>query len=286
MAANSSEVVAASCNSTEDLSWTMRRLAVPTSLRSVAIKLNLCDYRTGDSGTTTSVEFVQFIVSALRRHCPDLDDILLLEHDSSGTRAEHLFALLGFKELAARERCRLFDPAEAEWQLVDSVGGLRVELPRDVLLADLLINAPKLKFHGRTAYTGALKNNFGLLRRKWKVPYHARLCESIVASNLHLSRQLVLVDGLITISGRGPAYGIPFRSNIVMASWDPVAADYAGARWLGIPHAFLSHIHQAERAGIGHANSVVHWRDAKERNADRPHFDWPRFLMANVLRRA
>jgi uncharacterized protein (DUF362 family) len=278
-------VFAAACTNVDDLSWFLNELEVPTSLRTTALKLNLCDYRRGDSGATTSLEFVGLLVAALRKHCPDLNRVVLTEHDSSGTRAQHLFDLLGFSDFAAHEGCELFTAADASWRRVDAVGGLPISLPEMLFEVDLMINVPKLKFHGRTAYTGALKNNFGLVKRKWKVPYHSRLCETIVASNKHLPNQLVLVDGLTTLSGRGPAFGIPVRSGVAIGSWDPVAADWAGAQLLGIPSIFLSHVEMASRAGIGSNDPQIVWRSIGESKFTRPHFDWGRFLLTNALRR-
>ena len=150
---------------------------------------------------------------------------------------------------------------------------------------DLLINVPKLKFHGKTAFTGALKNNFGLLRKKWKLPYHSRLCETIVVSNLHLPRQLVIMDGTVALAGRGPAYGVPSRSSVVLGSWDPVAVDAAGARLLGLPRFVVAHLAMARDAGLGSDRPVVEWRGGRREVAERPRFDWARYVAANVLRR-
>jgi uncharacterized protein (DUF362 family) len=263
----------------------MNQLSVPKTTTSAVLKLNLCDYRSGDSGSTTSTEFVAWIVTALREHCESIDRILFLEADSSGTRVEHLWPLLGFKKLASELGCELFTTAGSEWRRVDSVDGFAIEVPEVVYQADLFINVPKLKFHGRTAYTGALKNNFGILKRKWKASYHPSLCQAIVASNAHLPRQLVLVDGITTLSGRGPAFGVPLRSEVALGSWDPVAADFAGAKLLGIPRTFLSHVEQAKRAGVGGDLADLRWRSESEAHFSKPRFDWPRFIASNALRR-
>src|SRR5207244_2789194 len=62
------------------------RLGVARDLTSVALKLNLCEYRGAASGATTSRRFVERVVHALRIHCPRMGRIVLLEQDSSGTR--------------------------------------------------------------------------------------------------------------------------------------------------------------------------------------------------------
>lgn len=279
-------VYAAKCKSSDEVLWLLKAARVDPHTTSVALKLNLCDYRAGESGSTTSTEFVSFLVDALRSLCPQLDRIVFLEQDSSSTRAALLFTLLGFADLARHKQCELFDPKVAEWQTVDSVGTLPITLPKLVFDVDLLINVPKIKFHGKAAYTGALKNNFGLLKKKWKLPYHSRLCETIVRSNLHLPKQLVAADGLVTLSGRGPSYGSAVRSGIALASFDPVAADAAGAKLIGLPISLVGHLRMARKAGLGSNEPSITWRSLDDIDFDKPRFDWFRFALANVLRRS
>lgn len=260
-------------------------LEVETSTTSAVLKLNLCEYRDWTSGATTSPHVIEAIVLALRARCRGLERIVLLEQDSSGTRATDLYALLGFSDLAERLDLELFIPANATWRQVDDVGGLPVEVPEVLYDVDLFVNVPKMKLHGKTVFTGALKNNFGLLKRKWKLPYHTRLCETIVASNLHLPRQLCLMDGTIVLSGRGPAYGIPVNSGVLLGSWDPVAIDAAGARFCGVPLLGAGHVRIASRAGLGTAGTEVSWL-GEAPIGGRPRVDWLRMFLANALRQA
>ena len=263
----------------------LERLEVPLGTTSVALKLNLCEYRDGASGATTSVAFVRHVVAALRRQCEGLRRIVLLEHDSSGTRAVDLYELLGFGALAREEGLELFDPSSAAWQLVDTVGELPIEMPTIVDEVDLFVNLPKMKLHGKTLFTGALKNNFGLVRRKWKLPFHERLCETIIASNLHLPLQLCLMDGVVALSGRGPAYGVPCRPGVVLGSWDPVAVDAVGARLSGLPVGVVGHLRLARDAGIGSDVASVEWLDEYERGDALVQMDWLRVGLATALRR-
>lgn len=258
-------------------------LDVDPLIASAVIKLNLCEYRHWTSGATTSPLVVEALVAALRERCQNLQRIMLLEHDSSGTRASDLYALLGFSELAERLGLELFIPAQATWRHVDDVGDLPIEVPEVVYQADLFVNVPKMKLHGKTIFTGALKNNFGLVRRKWKLPYHNRLCETIVASNLHLPRQLCVMDGTVVLSGRGPAYGVPVNCGVLFGSWDPVAIDAVGARFSGVPLLAAGHVRMAHRAGLGTAGAPLSWLGAPSGD-DRPRVDWMRIVLANVLR--
>lgn len=272
-------------NGMESVAGLLDACQVDPSITSTVIKLNLCEYRDWTSGATTSPLAVEAIVLALRQRCPDLQRIVLLEQDSSGTRATDLYALLGFGELAERMGLELFVPSEATWRHVDDVAGLPIELPELLYEVNLYVNVPKMKFHGKTVFTGALKNNFGLLKRKWKLPYHARLCETIVASNSSLPAQLCLMDGTVALSGRGPAYGIPARPGVMFASWDPVAIDAVGARYSGLPMFAVGHLRVASRAGLGSVETAVTWVGERP-SGEKPRVDWLRMVLANLLRQA
>jgi uncharacterized protein (DUF362 family) len=197
-----------------------------------------------------------------------------------------LYALLGFEELARQEGYELFNPEVSEWLPVDSVGTLPIEIPAVVHDVDLFVNMPKMKLHGKTLFTGALKNNFGLVKRKWKLPYHTRLCETIIAANLHLPRQLCVMDGSVALSGRGPAYGIPCSPGVVLGSWNPVGIDAVGARLSGLPVWAVGHIRLAREAGLGTDRPAVVWLRGMNAVEERPRIDWARFALAAVLRRS
>ena len=151
---------------------------------------------------------------------------------------------------------------------------------------DLLVNIPKMKLHGKAMFTGALKNNFGLIRRKWKLPYHDRLCETIIASNIGIPRQLTIMDGSVALSGRGPSYGIPCQPHLVLGSWDPVAVDAAGAQLSGLSPVLVGHVRLAAHAGLGSRQFVLHWLGEKPARSEAPRMDWLRFVAANALRRS
>jgi len=277
--------VCLSPSSKDGIDWLIGRLGLPADLSSVALKLNLCDYRAAASGATTSPHIVGLIIEALRLHAPNLERIVLVEGDSSGTRARDLYALLGFESLAGELGCELFYPETGEWRACGRVGSLPIELPGVLWDVDLLINVPKIKLHGRTAITGALKNNFGLLRQRWKVPYHQLLCSAIALSNTPIQSQLVIADGSVLLSGRGPAFGTPLVPNLMLGSWNPVALDSAMASLLGVPATFLGHVRLAETCGLGSSQYLLQAPDdfALPR---LPRLDWLRFYAANLVHRA
>jgi ferredoxin len=105
-----------------------------------------------------------------------------------------------------------------------------IQLARDVLDADVVINLPKAKTHSQTLYTGAVKNMFGavaprqrldihLLGRYWALSEAIADCYSARAPHLHL------MDAVVGMEGMGPTQGTPVEIGFLAASTDGVALD-------------------------------------------------------------
>ncbi|NHJ46273.1 MAG: DUF362 domain-containing protein [Asgard group archaeon] len=115
-----------------------------------------------------------------------------------------------------------------------------VNIARDVINAQAIINVPKMKTHSMTLYTGAIKNLYGTITGGDKTRIH-----SLGASIQGFSQCLVdlfvfekpkiklnVMDAIIAMEGMGPgASGKAVNMNLVLASDDTVALD-AVAFWL------------------------------------------------------
>jgi uncharacterized protein (DUF362 family)/NAD-dependent dihydropyrimidine dehydrogenase PreA subunit len=104
-------------------------------------------------------------------------------------------------------------------------------ISKPALDCDLLINIPKIKTHGLTIFTCAVKNVYGVVPGSTKVEYHkhapkpadfARLVVDIYA----LARPgLNIVDGVVGMEGSGPSSGDPRDLGMILAGEDGVAMD-------------------------------------------------------------
>ena len=81
---------------------------------------------------------------------------------------------------------------------------------RDVLEADVYISLAKMKTHGMTMLSGALKNNYGLLagaQKSW-YHYHSERPELFAEILIEMYRlrppDLVIMDGILAMEGYGP----------------------------------------------------------------------------------
>jgi uncharacterized protein (DUF362 family)/NAD-dependent dihydropyrimidine dehydrogenase PreA subunit len=127
-----------------------------------------------------------------------------------------------------------------------------------VLEADLVINVPKLKTHGLTLYTGAVKNMFGAIPGARKRELHTRALgmqdfSEVLVDVLELARPgLTIMDGIMGQEGMGPgAGGTPHRYGCLAASTDPVALDAVMTRAMGYRTGEVLHLARAGARSLG-----------------------------------
>jgi uncharacterized protein (DUF362 family) len=139
-----------------------------------------------------------------------------------------------------------------------------IELPA-VLEDRILVTVPVLKTHGTTIVTGALKNQWGCLK-KLRHNFHLVVDQAIADLNTHLRPALAIMDGTVGMEGSGPKTGLPKVADVVLASRDLVALDTVAARVMGFDPADASHIALAAKRGLGtaRADEIVLAGDAFE----------------------
>ena len=122
----------------------------------------------------------------------------------------------------------------------------KVEVSRQVLEADAIINLPKLKTHAQMTLTLGVKNLFGTVVRQRKAEWHYKTgLDRDVFADLHLdiarslAPALTILDGIEGMEGRGPGNGRPRTFGLLAASTDPLALDLSVSSLLGVaPESF------------------------------------------------
>ena len=134
----------------------------------------------------------------------------------------------------------------------------RFEIARAAIEADAIINLPKLKTHGMTVLTGAVKNLFGCVPGKRKVQWHFSTgvdhdSFTLMLVNIAslLKPRLTIMDAVVGMEGNGPGSGDPRRIGFVLAGQDPVAVDVISGLVVGLFPDDLPVIRAAAKAGIG-----------------------------------
>jgi uncharacterized protein (DUF362 family)/Pyruvate/2-oxoacid:ferredoxin oxidoreductase delta subunit len=116
----------------------------------------------------------------------------------------------------------------------------RIELAKAVAEADVIISLPKLKTHGQMDFTGALKNQYGLVVGMAKALYHYRLksrewlADLIIDINRTAKPALAIMDGIVAMEGVGPSGGDPRPMNVLVAGVDLSAVDVLACHLIGL----------------------------------------------------
>ena len=102
-----------------------------------------------------------------------------------------------------------------------------------VLEADKIINLPKLKTHTLTCMTLAVKNLFGCIPGMKKAQWHVRTSQSgteyfakVLVDLYSLIRPaLSIVDGVVSMEGKGPGFGDPRELGLIFSGTDALSVD-------------------------------------------------------------
>ncbi|GAB4178610.1 MAG: DUF362 domain-containing protein [Geothermobacteraceae bacterium] len=117
----------------------------------------------------------------------------------------------------------------------------RLELARDILEADVIINLPKLKTHQMMGLTCAVKNLYGGVVGMRKAQLHLQAGEDKTFFALMLlelaetiAPALTIVDAVVGMEGKGPGSGDPVQLGLLLAGANPVAIDTLAAHLVGL----------------------------------------------------
>jgi len=143
-------------------------------------------------------------------------------------------------------------------------------IARGALCADGIVSLPKLKSHGLTRMTGAIKNQFGCIPGALKAEFHARLprvdllSQMLVDLNRFLKPRLFIMDGIVAMEGNGPRNGTPCPMNVLLFSRDPVALDATVCRLIELDPKLVLPIQYGIEFGLGAHENIEYLGDPIE----------------------
>jgi uncharacterized protein (DUF362 family) len=169
-----------------------------------------------------------------------------------------------------RQVCRKFgvelvDLLHLGMKKVRTGSGFELELSAVVFHYDFILSLPVLKSHAICEFTGALKNQFGLLssRERMRLHFHKDIHRGIAELNTLIRPHFYIIDAVQTLINTNEVRhgGKPRELGYMLAGADPVALDIsglellqqveprlAGKRWQDIP--YLKH---SADLGVGEA---------------------------------
>jgi len=130
------------------------------------------------------------------------------------------------------------------------------------LEADGIVSLPKMKTHGLTRITCAIKNQFGCIVGPLKPEFHARLpnvdlfSQMLVDLSRCLRPRLYVCDGVVAMEGNGPQSGEPRSMNLILMSRDPVALDATVCRIVDLDPTLVPPLVYGEAFGLGSMSDV------------------------------
>ncbi len=125
---------------------------------------------------------------------------------------------------------------------------------------DMVVSLPKLKTHGLTLYTGAIKNMFGSIPANGKKNVHIKapkselMAQALVDVYEVMRPHLTIMDAIIGMEGNGPNAGEPRKVGLMLASTDGVSLDAVASSIIGFNPMLVPIIRFAHERGIGMAD--------------------------------
>ncbi|MBM7623023.1 DUF362 domain-containing protein [Sporohalobacter salinus] len=227
----------------------------------VLIKPNLLSPKAPKEAITTHPLVLKAVIELVQQ----LGAIPVVGESSGGFLVEESLTAQAFDKTGTRDVCQQLDVEMINFDRVATRKvvnpGSTVEnfkLPLPVLEADFIISLPKLKTHGLTLFTGAVKNLYGVIPGMKKMEYHRRFpnpnqfMEVIVDILELVGADLAIMDGIIGLAGDGPgSSGIPCEVGSILASNDLVALDIVAASYLGYSDSQIKYLNLAAQRELG-----------------------------------
>ncbi|MCW4016287.1 MAG: DUF362 domain-containing protein [Candidatus Bathyarchaeota archaeon] len=213
----------------------------------IVIKPNMCYYYHPSTGEVTDPLFVAALIDVFRENFARTSEIFVVESDASAMKCKHAFKMLEYDKMAKEKDVNLVNLTEKKCRIIDARIGRSLftfHIPELFYEADLVVNVPKLKYMHGVKITCALKNFYGCNAYPQKFKYHKVLDEAIVFINKQIKTDLVVVDGLV-------AHGKYAKQlNLVMSCDNPLVADIAASKLMGISTRSVKQITVASRDGV------------------------------------
>ena len=236
-----------------DLSFAAKTL----SGKRVFVKPNLLTRKSPDRAVTTHPFIIKEICSYFRNK-----GATVLIGDSPGGPNSHawlksIYQISGMSWAAREAGVELnYDLTAKEIDLNFKGTTKSIQLMKQVVDSDIIINVPKFKTHGLTVITGGPKNLYGCVPGLIKAQYHLELaqlesfCELLVSIADFLKPELTILDAILAMEGDGPSGGTPKHMGYLLASKDCFAIDVVASNIIGLNPKNIPILKIAERKKI------------------------------------
>ncbi|HNQ44124.1 MAG TPA: DUF362 domain-containing protein, partial [Candidatus Cloacimonadota bacterium] len=134
--------------------------------------------------------------------------------------------------------------------------GIPVKVSDVLSQCGIVVNIAKYKTHSLMAYTGALKNLYGLVPGMVKSDYHRLYPDTTSFARLLVALYQItkpkinysIIDGIVGMDGAGPSAGNPRNFGLLMGSSSISALDYIASQMMGFKLAQVPYLSDALQA--------------------------------------
>jgi uncharacterized protein (DUF362 family)/Pyruvate/2-oxoacid:ferredoxin oxidoreductase delta subunit len=205
--------------------------------KTVLVKPNLLGGFAPDKAVTTHPLVIEALVRVLLEK---KKEVWIGDSPGGNSSVENVWKVCGLQDLAEKYPVKLVNFTGLGIQEI-ILDGYRLLLSKIIWQADAIINVGKMKTHGLMAYTGAVKNLYGLIPGLAKSVYHkdypdAKSFGKLLAALYKAVRHRVaynILDGVVGMDGVGPSAGKPHRFGLLFGSTSAAALDYTASKFMG-----------------------------------------------------
>ncbi|WP_432822335.1 DUF362 domain-containing protein [Trichloromonas sp.] len=204
----------------------------------VLLKPNLLSAKAPEKAVTTHPEIVRAVI----RMAQQAGGIVSVGDSPGVGSPRHVAARCGILEVIEETGATFAPFSESVKVRPKGATFHELEIARDILEAEVIINLPKLKTHQMMGFTCAVKNLFGAVvgMRKPRLHLQAGTDKAFFALMLlelaeHVRPALSIVDAVTGMEGDGPGSGDPVHIGALLAGADPLAVDTVAADLVLMP---------------------------------------------------
>jgi uncharacterized protein (DUF362 family)/NAD-dependent dihydropyrimidine dehydrogenase PreA subunit len=247
----------------------------------VLVKPNLLSAKAPDRAITTHPEVIGAVAELVREAggVPSVGD----SPGGAVRGVQRVWRNTGLLELSERGGLPLVSfEASGSAEVHGAHGSYMIARP--ALDADAVVSVAKMKTHALTAYTGCVKNMFGVVPGFLKSRLHAEaprpvpFAHRVVDVFSLVPPRLSVLDAVVAMEGNGPSGGRPRSVGAVLAGSDAVAVDAVAAAMMGFREGSVPTLRIAAERGLG----VASLRDIQVVGVEPSSFDLSGFALPDT----
>ena len=223
----------------------------------VALKCNLVAKATPEQSVTTHPAVVLAVSKLIKSVGADCFVVDSAGAAYTAAAMEPIYQTSGMRKLESDFGVKVNDNYNTLEVEANGVFNKKLVILEALKKADIIFNLCKLKTHGFTGLSNAVKNMFGAIPGLLKAEYHGKF-QSLTNFNeclfdiqdffkdkllFHIS------DAIIGMEGDGPTRGTPRKINAIILGQNPASVDVVGAKIMNVEPKSIPTITVAQKRG-------------------------------------